>query len=131
MAERSPLFGLLKEKAAVTVEMHGYVFDVSVHMYSDVRGFAAGCVVIQMRNGIPYPVLYDAFTLVHAQKKYGTYKRELCGIVEFCRSHSHFFQAHETSIICADHKPLTWFIDSTNHEGIYARWVTELRLLNV
>lgn len=93
------MFGLLKEKAAVTVEMHGYVFDVSVHMYSDVRGFAAGCVVIQMRNGIPYPVLYDAFTLVHAQKKYGTYKRELCVIVEFCRRHSHVFQAHETSII--------------------------------
>lgn len=51
--------------------------------------------------------------------------------MEFLRRHAHYFQAQETSVIFTDHKPLTFFLDSPNVKGIYARWAGELQLLNV
>lgn len=124
-------FTILREKAASAVDMHGVVHDEPCELYSDASGYGAGCVIIQVRQKVPYPILYDAFMFTRTQRNYGTFKRELFAIVEFCRRHRHFFSCREPSIIFTDHKPLTWFIDSANHEGIYARWVTELRCINV
>lgn len=42
----------------------------------------------------------------------------------------HFFKARETSITHADHKPLG-FLNSDTHEGVFARWVFKLRMLNI
>lgn len=124
-------FELLREQATKAVTMHGHAFDLPVEMYSDASGFGGGCVIVQVRDKIPYPILYDSFLFTKTQRNYSTYKRELCAVVEFCRRHRYYFQSILTSVIFTDHKLLTWFLTSTNHEGIYARWVTELRTLNV
>ncbi|PTB66846.1 hypothetical protein BBK36DRAFT_1140613 [Trichoderma citrinoviride] len=50
-----------------------------------------------------------------------TYKRELYCIMEFSRRHGHYFRAPDESVIYTDHKPLTWFLDSSTHEGVYSR----------
>ncbi|KAI0994667.1 hypothetical protein K3495_g13514 [Podosphaera aphanis] len=36
-----------------------------------------------------------------------------------------------TSIIWTDHQPIARFLDSIHHEGIYARWCSQLRSLNI
>lgn len=76
-------------------------------------------------------MLYNSFLFTKTQRNYGTHKRELCAIIEFYRKHKYFFEAPQRSIIFTDYTPLTWFLTRTSHEGIYAWWVIELRLLNV
>ncbi|PHH85636.1 hypothetical protein CDD83_146 [Cordyceps sp. RAO-2017] len=128
-------FTILRAQLAATVAKHGHQPDQCVQMYSDASGYGGGCVILQsrMQDGkqVTVPILYDSFLLTKTQRGYGTYKRELCVLAEFCRRHKHYFLARETSVIYTDHMPLTWFLDGGNHEGIYARWVTELRTLNV
>ena len=41
------------------------------------------------------------------------------------------FHAKAPSTIFTNHKPLTHFLDSSVAEGIYARWASELRIINI
>ena len=68
-------FQILKEEADKVLAMHGHEFDLPIQMYSDVSGYGAGCVIMQMQNGVLVPILYDSFLLVKHQRHYGTYKR--------------------------------------------------------
>lgn len=52
-------------------------------------------------------------------------------MVEFARKHFYHFYTEEDRIIIMDHKPLITFLNSNFIEGIYTRWATKLRLLNV
>ena len=77
------------------------------------------------------PILFDSFVFSSTQYNYRTYKKELCVIVKFCHKYRHYFFSKEASIIFTDHKPLTYFLDSSQLEGIYARWASELSALYV
>jgi hypothetical protein len=79
---------------------------------------------------VKHLVLFDSFAFSASQLNYGTYKKELCVIVEFARKYYYLFHVPEPSIILTDHKPLTFFIDSPLSEGIYARWASELQALH-
>jgi hypothetical protein len=52
-------------------------------------------------------------------------------MVEFARKYDYLFRRPAQSVFLTDHKPLTTFLDSSAMEGIYCRWVSELRLLNI
>ncbi|KAI0996301.1 hypothetical protein K3495_g11880, partial [Podosphaera aphanis] len=129
-------FQLLKEKCAQAVEMHGWDFLKPIKLYSDASMYGAGCAITQERiqqNGkvIEVPIIYDAFTFSKSQYNYGMYKKELCAIVEFSRKYEHMLKSVEKSVIMTDHKPLTYFLNSSALDGIYARWASELRCLDV
>ena len=125
-------FSLLRQLAADAVELHGRNPNRPSYLYSDASAYAAGCVITQHNDdGVEVPLLYDGFTFTKCQQNYGTYKRELCAIQEFCRRYAHYFSPHVVSIIYTDHKPLVHFLSGSSHDGIYSRWATELRLLPV
>lgn len=67
------------------------------------------------------PIAYDSFTFSKSQRNYGTYKKELCAIVEFARRYEHMLRGTEPSVILTDQKPLTYFLSSSILDGIYAR----------
>jgi RNase H-like domain found in reverse transcriptase len=69
---------------------------------------------------IEVPILFDLFVFTKTQCQYGTYKRELCTIIEFARKYCHYFIC-PGSIILIDYKPLTSFLDLPSIEGIYTR----------
>jgi transposase InsO family protein len=138
-------FDLLREKCSQVVESYGFDFSKPARLYSDASGFGGGCCITQMRLNpkppdtasdksrtqlIEVPILFDSFVFTKPQRQYGTYKRELCAIVEFARKYRHYFTC-PGSLILTDHKPLTGFLDSPYVEGIYARWSAELSTLNV
>ncbi|POS83256.1 hypothetical protein EPUL_005456 [Erysiphe pulchra] len=117
-------FEILREKCSTTVEIFGYEFDQPVNLYSDASKFAGGCCITQMRgsSSIEVATLYDSFIFSPTQINYGTYKRELCAIVEFCRKFEYMLRSlSSTSIIWTGHQPIVRFLDSLHHEGIYAR----------
>ena len=77
------------------------------------------------------PILFDLFVFSSTQCNYSTYKKELYTIVEFCCKYRYYFFSKEVLIIFTDHKPLTYFLDSLQLEGIYTHWASELSALYV
>ncbi|KAI1005899.1 hypothetical protein K3495_g2318 [Podosphaera aphanis] len=124
------------EKCSAATEMHGWDYLQPVKLYSDASMLAAGCLITQTRiasdgKSTEVPILFDAFTFSSSQRNYGIYKKELCAIVGFCRKHEHMLRAPVVSRVLTDHKPLTFFLKSSFLDGIYARWASELRDLNI
>jgi hypothetical protein len=130
-------FHLLREKCAEATEMHGWNFLDPVRMYTDASQLGAGCAITQLRcldksaKPVEVPIIYDSFTFTKTQRNYGTYKRELCSMVEFARKYDYMLRGPQTAVIFTDHKPLTYFLASSAVDGIYARWAFELRSLNI
>jgi hypothetical protein len=147
-SQQQASFQLIKDKGCEVIEMHGIDFSLPIRLYSDASKYGGGCLITQMQPAQPspgsstatstsaspklveHPVLFDSFAFSASQLNYGTYKKELCAIVEFARKYHYLFHAPEPSIILTDHKPLTFFIDSPLSEGIYARWASELQALH-
>ncbi|KAI0996530.1 hypothetical protein K3495_g11651 [Podosphaera aphanis] len=129
-------FQIPKGKCAEAVEMHGWNYLDPVKMYTDASIYGGGCVITQERidskgNLTEVPLIYDTFTFSKSQQEYGIYKKELCSIVEFARKYNHMSRGQRTSLILTNHKPLTWFLNSSSLDGMYFRWAAELRSLNI
>ena len=54
-----------------------------MHIFTDASAFAAGLFLGQYEANMLFPILYDSFTFIAAECRYGTYKRELLSIVQF------------------------------------------------
>ncbi|KAI0995442.1 hypothetical protein K3495_g12736 [Podosphaera aphanis] len=129
----------LQDRVASVTDSNGHDPHKACSLYSDVSGFAAGCCITQKRavqgstssREQDHLILFDSFLLNKTERNYGTYKRELFGIVSFCRKFSWMFMSHEASTIFTHHKPLIYFMDSHLIHGIYSGWAEELNLLNV
>lgn len=132
-------FDILRTKSATSVAMNGFDWTKPAKMFTDASKFGLGVAIMQERDDpsrprkqMLVPIVFDAFTLSKTELRYSTYKKELFAIIKSMRKYGHFFRdAHNPGVIFTDHKPLLYFLNSENHEGIYARWVFELRQLNV
>ena len=125
-------------KCATAVHMHGVDFSKPFHFYTDASGFGDELVVTQHQSilddkkTIEASILYDAFSLSRTQRIYSTYKKELCVLVKFATKYDYMCK-HSYNIITihTDHRPLTRFLKSDLHEGIYGHWADQLRRLNI
>jgi transposase InsO family protein len=124
-------FELVRQKAAQVVDMHGWDYRSAVIMYSDASLYGAGCLITQKQGNKEVPILLDSFLFTKTQRNYGVYKRELMAIVEFSRKHEHMLRGSDISTVWTDHKPITYFLQCSHLEGIYARWACELRDLHI
>ena len=135
-------FEILKIKCATRTSMHGIDLTKPVHFYTDASGFAGGLAITQFQdpraveafgsNLVEVPIIYDSFTFTPTRRRYPTYKRELYVLVEFVKKYDYLCKhPHHTTIVHTDHKPLTYFLKSDSHEGIYGNWADQLRRLNI
>lgn len=113
-------------------------------MYINASRFTIGLAITQYRSPeeafvnttskapVKVPILYDSQSLSRTQRLYTTYKKELYAIVTFASKYSYLCRHpfHVTEIH-TDHRPLTHFLSSDLHEGIYGCWADKLRRLNV
>ena len=125
------------------VKSYGVDFSRPVRLYSDASNYASSYCITQLRPDllppdgqsseklIEVPIFFDLFVFSLTQRNYRTYKKEPCVIVKFCCKYRHYFFSKEASIIFTDHKPLTYFLDSSQLKGIYVHWASELSALYV
>ena len=113
--------------------MHSIDWSLNIHFYTDASGFAGGLVVTQFQKGdkdsklVKVPIIYDALTFSATERKYQTYKRELCAIAKFASKFQYLLRNLERpGIIHTDHKPLVHFLNSSLHDGIYGHWAARL-----
>ena len=137
-------FEILRIKSATRVSMHGVNLNLPVHFYTDASGFGAGLAITQYQpagsvgafgnssRDVEVPIIYDSFTFAPTRRKYPTYKRELYALVTFVTKYDYFAKhPYLPAVVHTDHKPLTHFLDSDLHEGIYGHWADKLRRLNI
>ena len=66
-------------------------------------------------------IIYDSFTFTPTRRRYPTYKRELYVIMEFVKKYDYLCKyLYYITIIYIDYKPLTYFLKSDSHKGIYS-----------
>ena len=117
--------------------MYGHNPLLPVHLYTDVSGFAGGLVITQFRpteskKHLEVPIVYNSSTFSITQRKYATYKRELCALIKFVIKYDYLYKYPvHTTIIHTDHKLLTRFLTSDAYEGIYSHWADRLRRFNI
>ena len=130
-------FEIVKLKCATRSMMFGIDWSVPVRFYSDASGYAAGLVITQIQKderGVEaeVPIIYDSFTFTASQRKYPTYKRELCAMVRFACKYDYLLRYPSLpGLVFTDHKPLIHFLNSELHDGIYGHWAAKLRELNI
>ena len=135
-------FEILKIKCTSRSAMHGIDLRLPVHFYTDASGFAGGLVITQFQDpitadspamtAVEVPIIYDSFTFASTRRKYPTYKRELYVIVVFVNKYDYLCKhPYHPAVVHTDHKPLTHFLPSDLHEGIYGHWADQLRRLNI
>lgn len=131
-------FELLWIKCTSNVAMNGIDWSLDTHFYTDASGFAGGLVITQFQKKegvtrpIEVPIIYDALTFSATERKYQTYKRELCAMVKFSTKFQYLLRNPERpGIIHTDHKPLIHFLESSLHDGIYRHWAAKLCELNI
>jgi hypothetical protein len=129
-------FEIIRVKATIKSAMHGINLNDEVHFYTDASAYAAGMAVTQFRieNGkfVEVSIMYDSFLFPSSRRKYSVYKRELYAIVIFVIKYDYLCKHfYKPAIIHTDHRPLTHFLESDAHEGIYGHWADQLRRLNI
>lgn len=98
-----------------------------IHMYTDASKYAAGLLVTQLQKDHETPILYDSFTFTLSEQRYPTYKRELLAIYKFATKYDYLLRdSNLLAVIHTDHKPLTKFLSSGHHDGVYAYWASSL-----
>lgn len=126
-------FEILKIKYATRSAMHGIDLRLPVHFYTDTSGFAGGIVVTQFQDpitadshatkAVEVPILYNSFPFTSTRRKYPTYKRELYTMVSFLNKYDYLYKhPYHPAVVHTDYKPLTHFLSSDLHEGIYRHW---------
>ena len=131
-------FELLRIKCASKVAMNGIDWSLDTHFYTDASGFAGGLVITQFQKKdkaskpVEVPIIYDALTFSATERKYPTYKQELCAMVRFTTKFQYLLRNPDCpGIIHTDHKPLVYFLESSLHDGIYGHWAAKLRELHI
>lgn len=69
---------------------------------------------------------YSSHTLLPAQRRYCTTRKELLAVVKFCRHYRHYLHGRKF-LIRTDHGSLTWLTHFKNLEGQLARWLEDLQ----
>lgn len=85
-------FRIIKNKCAIVVEMFSVDESRPLDAYFDASGFGLGFALLQRdKEEVMRPLLYDALSLLKAEKNYGTYKRELLAMVMFGEKYHYYF----------------------------------------
>ena len=107
------------------------------HFYTNAFGFATGLVITQFQpstlidifmqsdvskafKDVEMSLLYDSFIFDSTQRKYPTYKRELCVIITFCRKYNYLCKhPYQPVIVYIDYKSFTHFLELDLYKKIY------------
>ena len=81
---------------------------------------------------VEVPIIYDALTFSTTERKYLTYKWELCAMIRFTTKFQYLLQNLDCpGIIHTDYKPLVYFLKSSLHNSIYEHWAVKLCKLHI
>ena len=131
-------FEILWIKCVTRVAVHSIDWSLVIHLYTDTSEYAGDLVITQYQlidgnlRSVEVPIIYDSFMFLIAERKYHTYKWELCAMVKFAFKYYYLLQnLNQEAIIHTDHKPLVHFLESSLHDGIYSHWAAKLRELYI
>ena len=128
-------FRMIKTAVKEALERYGFDAEKDVICECDGSGYAGGGVIKQVGpDGKERVILYDSFMLSPAERRYGTYKRELCVTIHMLDKWRCYLGGVRPTIIRTDQRPLLGFQDSAGKghvEGIYARWAEILERSNI
>ena len=129
-------FQMIKDAVKNALERYG--FDPAKDSICECDGsqYAGGGVIKQLApdNKSERVILFDSFMLSPAERRYGTYKKELCVIIHMLDKWHCYLGGIRPTVMRTDQRPLLGFQDSAGKgqvDGIYARWAEMLERSNI
>ena len=92
---------------------------------TDASDFSIGACLSQIQDSTERPVAFASHTLLKAQRRYCTTRKELLSVVHFTRHFRHYLLGRPF-IVRTDHHSLVWLMHFRQAEGQLARWLEEL-----
>jgi len=140
----TPLYALTGPKATFLWEFrHQEAFDILKHLMItapvlaypnshdkfildvDASDMAIGAELSQIQEGRERVISYGSLTLLPAQQRYCTTRKELLAIVMFLRQYRQYVLGRPITVR-TDHHSLTWLMRFNQPIGQLARWLEEL-----
>ena len=91
-------------------------------LYTDVRGFAIGCILSQVdEKGAEYVCEYASRLLKGAETNYSVSEKECLGVLWGIQHFRVYLHGTKFRVV-TDHKALHWLMTITDHTGRLARW---------
>ena len=103
--------------------------DEVLFVYIVVASYVVSLVLIQVDNGVQWPVYYVSKSLHKAEVRYLPLEKAILTIMLGTRKLPHYFQAH--TVVILSHLPLKTILRSTNYTGRIAKWGTILGAFNI
>ena len=91
----------------------------------DASRVAIGSALSQVRDGKEVPIAFASYSLIPAQRKYCTTRKELLVVVRFTGLFRHYLLGRRF-MVRTDHNSLSWLFRFSYVEGQLARWQEEL-----
>lgn len=92
---------------------------------TDASDVSIGACLSQVQDGVERPIAFASHSLLKAQKRYCTTRKELLSLVHFTRHFRHYLLGRPF-LVRTDHHSLIWLMRFKNAEGQLARWLEEL-----
>ena len=100
-------------------------------LLTDASTNAIGAVLGQLgEDGKEHAIAYFSKTLNKAQRNYSVTEKEGLAIVEAVKQFRHYLTGHRT-ILCTDHKPLQFMMNTKDTTGRLIRWAVRLQDLDI
>ena len=91
----------------------------------DASRVAIGCALSQVRDGKEVPIAFASYSLIPAQRKYCTSRKELLVVVRFTGLFRQYLLGRRF-MVRTDHNSLSWLFSFSYVKGQLARWQEEL-----
>ena len=132
-------FEILRIKCSTVTMMYEYDYSLPIHFYTNASLNDDDLIITQFQKNnqndeksVKVSILYNSVIFNFTERRYPTYKRELCALIKFVHKYDHFCKhSKNTAIIHIDHKSLIHFLKTDSHENIYDHWTNKLRKLNL
>jgi hypothetical protein len=128
--EHESAFRQLKEEAIRSPLLSHPTPDGTFILDVDASNKHIGGALYQKQNDELVPISFGSYTLLPAQRKYCTTRKELLSLVRFCRTYRHYLLGRPF-LVRTDHNSLVWLTRFKHIEGQLARWLEELSQYNM
>lgn len=100
-------------------------FTLPFEIYTDASEVGISAVLVQIQDGVPYPVAYYSRKLLDRESRYSTVEKELLAIMA-ALDHYHVYVGFGPVTVHSDHRPLVWLRQCTTANQRVLRWALAL-----
>ena len=118
----------LRIKQATENPLYTVDYYKPFHLFTDASNFSVSVAVTQRNDeGKYFPVAFSSQKLTETQRKWSVIEREAYAVLHALKKYRAWFLGNEDIIVCMDHNPLTFLVETVPKSARLVRWALSLQ----